>query len=42
MAVAFGLEDVVGDLIDIGAGALQNVGAAVDHRVEQFHQHHFA
>ena len=24
------------------ADALQNVGAAVDHRVEQFHQHHFA
>jgi len=32
----------MGDLIDLGAGALQNVGAAVDHRVQQFHQHHFA
>jgi hypothetical protein len=42
VARAFGLEDVVGDLIDLGAGALQNVGAAVDHRVQQFHQHHFA
>ena len=42
MALAFGLEDVVGDLIDLGAGALQNVGAAIDNGVEQFHQHHFA
>ncbi len=42
VARAFRLEDVVGNLIDFGAGALQNVGAAVDHRVQQFHQHHFA
>ena len=42
VALLFGFEDVMGDLVDVGAGALQNVGAAVDHGVEQFHQHHFA
>ena len=33
---AFGLEDGVADRIDIGADALQNIGAAIDHRIEQF------
>ena len=28
--------------VDVAAGALQNIGVAVDHRVEQFHQHHLA
>ena len=42
VALALGLEDVVADLVDLGAAALQNVGAAVDHRVQQLHQHHLA
>jgi hypothetical protein len=36
---ALGLEDVVRDGVDVGADALENVGAAVDHGVKQFHQH---
>ena len=31
-----------GDLIDLEPDPLQNVGGAIDHRVEQFHQHGFA
>ncbi len=30
------------DLVDLGADALLDVGGAVDHRVEQIHQHHLA
>ena len=30
------------DLVDLGADALLDVGGAVDHRVEQIHQHRFA
>jgi len=37
---ALGLEDVVGHRVDVDADALQDVGAAIDHGVEQFHQHH--
>lgn len=40
VALALGLEDVVRDLVDLGTAALQNVGAAVDHGVQQLHQHH--
>ena len=39
---ALGLENFVADGVHVAAGALQNVGIAVDHRVEQLHQHHFA
>ena len=38
----FRLEDGMADRIDVGADALQNVGAAVDDRVEQFQQHGLA
>ena len=34
-AGAVALEDIVRDLVDLDADALENVGAAVDHRVEQ-------
>ncbi len=39
---SFGLEDGMADRVDVGADALQNVGATVDHRVEQFQQHDLA
>ena len=39
---ALGFENIVADGIHVAAGALQNVGVAIDHRVEQFHQHRFA
>ena len=38
----FGLENIVADRVHVATGAFQNVGVAVDHRIQQFHQYHFA
>src|SRR5437667_8161251 len=40
-AFTFRLEYVMGDLIDLPADALQNVGCAVDDGIKQVHQHRF-
>ena len=37
-----GFEDGAADRVDVGAGTLENIGAAIDHRFEQFEQHAFA
>jgi hypothetical protein len=39
---ALGLENVVADIVHVAAGALQDVGVAVDHGIQKLHQHHFA
>ena len=43
VALALGFEDVMGDLVDVGADLLQNVSAQRSITAStKFHQHHFA
>ncbi len=42
VTLALGLENVMRHLVDVAADPLQNIRAAINHRVEEFHQHHLA